>query len=195
MRQAVQIQAELERPIQRSNDPPASEHIRSARYAGRRRKAGLLQHGVEILLWVTAGSGAIALALATHDSPSQPAAVSEMQAAENAGSGRVETSSPLALKHLDSRAKAELASKLRIKGLATTSGNTSASALVEWADWLDPPSGAAVGYDRMPSRRTHEKLAADRPVPVDDIRLEPTITGSISADETSSNHDRWRSSP
>ena len=154
-----------------------------ARYAGRRRKGGLLQHGIEVLLWAAAGSGVIAMALSTHDIQSAPAAVSGAQAVENARGDSRDTSSSHALKHLDSRAKAELSSKMRIERLGAMSGNSSASALVEWTNWLEDPSVAAVADDRVPSPRTQEKLADDRPVPVDHIPLEPTITGSVSADE------------
>jgi hypothetical protein len=121
------------------------------------------------------------MALSTHDIQSPPAAVSGAQAVENARGDSRETSSSHALKHFDSRAKAELSSKMRITRLGATSGNSSASALTEWTNWLESSSVAAVADDRIPSPGTPEKLADDRPVPVDHVPLEPTITGSISA--------------
>jgi hypothetical protein len=190
MRQEVQLQAARNAPHQRSNDPTPSEYVRHARYAGRRRKGGLLHHGIEVLLWAAAGSGAIGLALSTNDIPWLSAAVSPSQAVENVRWDRPETSSSHALKHLDSRAKAELSSKMRIARLGANSGNPSVSALVEWTKWLDVSSVAAAAADRRPSPRPQEKSADHRPVPVDHIPLDPTTTGSIWASETSSTQDR-----
>jgi hypothetical protein len=181
MRQVVQLHLVRNAPNWRLNDPSDPEYVLSAKYAGRRRKGGLLQHGIEVLLWAAAGSGAIAMALSTHQIQSPPAAVSGAQAVEKARGDSRETSSSHALKHSDSRAKAELLSKMRIEGLGATFGSSSVSALTEWTNRLKASSAAAVASDRALSPTAQENLAADRPVPIDRTLLEPTITGSISA--------------
>src|SRR5215207_7188863 len=129
MRQTVQHDAAVSASKHRWDDQTPCEYVRRPRYAGRRRRGGLLQHGVEVLLWAAAGTGAIVLALSTHDIPSPPATISGLQEVENARSEGPKTSSSHELKQL--RAKAELSSKMRDARLGAVSGNPSVLALVE----------------------------------------------------------------
>jgi hypothetical protein len=191
MRQARKLQGALNAPDQRTYGSTCPQYVASAGYAARRRKGGLLQHGVEVLLWAAAGTGVVALALWTADTPAR-STLSPVQAAESARSDRLETTGPLVPGHLTSRAKAELSSRLLTARLGAT-GSMSAPALVEWLGRFEPSS---VADKHLLSPGTLERSAEGTAGPVDhrlvdhrlvDHRLlEPTITGSVSAEEAGS---------
>jgi hypothetical protein len=185
MRQARKLQRALNAPDQLTYEPACPEYVPRASYAARRRKGALRQHGVEVLLWTAASTGVVALALWTADTQ-VPAAPSPVQAAETARSDRLETTGPHVPGHLTSRAKAELSSRLLTARLGTTSGTISASTLVEWLGRLEPSSVAGAADKHLSSPGTWERSADAKPAAVDHRLLDPTITGSISADEASS---------
>jgi hypothetical protein len=168
MRHLVKLHAAYNALNERLIELPSSNYVRRARHTVCHLAGSFLSRGVEVLLWVVAGGGAIALALSTHEASSPLTAVASSQPTKTVRGDRLATSSPNVL---ESRARAELSSKMRAARFDATS--------VEWAKWLETTVIAAGIEDRPFSLRVPGKLAGESPT-------EPTITGSISVKERDS---------